>query len=260
MPLHHAVLALLTQRPNHGYELKARFEEAIGPQWGGLNIGHLYQILDRMVRDGYVARSQIAQRDRTDKTLYTLTEAGRTEVRACATTRWVRTGGFRDELFLKLLGAASLGSDTLTTLIATQRQTYLSELVGLTRQRRAHTDDPLIALLIDAAIAHTKADLQLLDNADRHLAPLTAAQADSVARADSMVQADAADPAAAADPVEERRERSGRRARAGRPSRSIADPWRPVKSILEVRRTTALIAPLDEKRTDRQKSQPGMFE
>ncbi|GAA5017128.1 PadR family transcriptional regulator [Streptomyces siamensis] len=176
MPLHHAVLALLTQRPSHGYELKAQFEETIGPQWGGLNIGHLYQILERLVRDGYVTRSQVAQPDRPDKNLYTLTPAGNAEVRSWATTASVRTGGFRDEVFLKLLGAVALGSEALSSLIETQRQTYLSELAGLAQQRRAHADEPLVALLVDAAIAHTKADLGLLDSAERHLSPLAAAQ------------------------------------------------------------------------------------
>ncbi|MFJ8156953.1 PadR family transcriptional regulator [Streptomyces sp. NPDC094468] len=176
MPIHHAVLALLTQRPNHGYELKARFEEAIGPQWGGLNIGHLYQILERLVRDGYVSRSQVTQTDRPDKNLYTLTEAGEAELRSWATTAWVRVGGFRDELFLKLLGASALGAQALTTLIESQRQTYLSELAGLAQQRRAHAAEPLVAVLIDAAIAHTKADLGVLDSAAQHLGPLATAQ------------------------------------------------------------------------------------
>ncbi|MFS4091154.1 PadR family transcriptional regulator [Streptomyces sp. AF1A] len=175
MPLHHAVLALLTQRPSHGYELKARFEEAIGPQWGGLNIGHLYQILERLVRDGYVSRAQVTQADRPDKNLYTLTDAGRTELDTWATTAWVRVGGFRDELFLKLFGAVALGPQALTTLLEAQRQTYLSELAGLAQQRRAHAAEPLVAVLIDAAIAHTKADLALLDSAAQHLAPLAEA-------------------------------------------------------------------------------------
>jgi DNA-binding PadR family transcriptional regulator len=172
MPLHHAVLALLSEGPNHGYELKGRFEEAIGPQWGGLNIGHLYQILERLVRDGYVTRSHVAQADRPDKTRYTLTPSGRDELLDWATSAWVRTGGFRDELFLKLFGASSLGPDALGALVAAQRQTYVSELAGLTRLRRSHTSEPLVALLIEAAIAHTKADLELVDSAARHLAPL----------------------------------------------------------------------------------------
>ncbi|QJT06353.1 PadR family transcriptional regulator [Streptomyces asoensis] len=191
MPLHHAVLALLTRRPNHGYELKARFEEAVGPQWGGLNIGHLYQILERLVRDGYVSRSQVTQTDRPDKNLYTLTEAGEAELRSWATTAWVRVGGFRDELFLKLLGAVALGPQALTTLIDSQRQTYLSELAGLAQQRRAHADEPLVAVLIDAAIAHTKADLGLLDSAAQHLGPLATAQsAQAPERPHTQVQGD----------------------------------------------------------------------
>ncbi|MEV7073151.1 helix-turn-helix transcriptional regulator [Streptomyces sp. NPDC091972] len=192
MPLHHAVLALLTRRPNHGYELKARFEEAVGPQWGGLNIGHLYQILERLVRDGYVSRSQVAQTDRPDKNLYTLTEAGEAELRSWATTPWVRVGGFRDELFLKLLGAVALGPQALAALIESQRQTYLSELAGLAQQRRAHADEPLVAVLIDAAIAHTKADLGLLDSAAQRLGPLATAQgAQAPERSASQVRDDA---------------------------------------------------------------------
>jgi hypothetical protein len=37
MPLHHAVLALLADKPAHGYELKNSFEQAVGDQWGGLS-------------------------------------------------------------------------------------------------------------------------------------------------------------------------------------------------------------------------------
>ncbi|QKW17893.1 PadR family transcriptional regulator [Kitasatospora sp. NA04385] len=192
MPLHHAVLSLLTRRPSHGYELKARFEEAIGPQWGGLNIGHLYQILERLVRDGYVSRSQVTQTDRPDKNLYTLTEAGEAELRSWATSAWVRVGGFRDELFLKLLGASTLGPQALAELIESQRQTYLSELAGLARQRRSHANEPLVAVLIDAAIAHTKADLGLLDSAAQHLGPLaTARSARASEGAPSPVRGDA---------------------------------------------------------------------
>ena len=31
-----------------------QLEEAVGDQWGGLNIGHLYQLLDRLGRDGLI--------------------------------------------------------------------------------------------------------------------------------------------------------------------------------------------------------------
>ncbi|MET7338197.1 PadR family transcriptional regulator [Nonomuraea sp. NPDC005650] len=172
MPLSHAVLALLSEGASHGYELKTRFEAAVGPQWGGLNIGHLYQILDRLVRDGHVVRSHVTQSDRPDKTLYRLTEEGAAELTGWATAPHVRGGGFRDELFLKLLAATRLGTGTLTAFTAAQRQAFLSDLAGLTRLRRENDADPLVALLIDAAIAHIKADLQVIEAAEQRLTPL----------------------------------------------------------------------------------------
>ncbi|GAA3444789.1 PadR family transcriptional regulator [Planomonospora venezuelensis] len=177
MPLSHAVLALLADGPSHGYELKTRFESAVGPQWGGLNIGHLYQILERLVRDGHVTRSHVAQSDRPDKTLYRLTEAGAGELREWAVAPWARSAGFRDELFLKLLAGARLGTETLAAFVSAQRQAYLSDLAGLTRLRREQ-DDPLVALLVDAAIAHTRADLQIVDGAEERLAASAARAGD----------------------------------------------------------------------------------
>jgi DNA-binding PadR family transcriptional regulator len=174
MPLSHAVLTLLADGPSHGYELKSRFEAAIGPQWGGLNIGHLYQILDRLVRDGHVTRSQVAQDVRPDKTLYRLTQAGSEELTTWAITPHLRSGGFRDELFLKLLAATRLGPEALARFTEAQQQTYLSDLAGLTRLRRESESDPLVALLVDAAIAHIKADLQVVEGAEQRLAPLAA--------------------------------------------------------------------------------------
>src|SRR6266508_2428323 len=70
MPIHHAVLGLLAEGPSYGYELKGSFEEAIGPQWGELNIGHLYQVLDRLMRDGFVTKRVVAQTDRPDRMVY----------------------------------------------------------------------------------------------------------------------------------------------------------------------------------------------
>jgi len=59
MAIQHAVLALLADRPSYGYELKTAFESSVGPQWGTINIGHLYQILDRLSRDGLVTSERL---------------------------------------------------------------------------------------------------------------------------------------------------------------------------------------------------------
>lgn len=165
MPIHHAVLALLAKGTSYGYELKARFEESVGPQWGELNIGHLYQVLDRLERDALVTKRVVPQTDRPDRVVYRLTRAGREEL-----DRWLRTPfvrpAYRDELFLKLLGASQVGPEALQRLIDVQREAYLGELAALGELRRRHRGDPLVSLLVGAAILHTKADLRVVELAE----------------------------------------------------------------------------------------------
>ena len=166
MPIHHAVMGLLAEGPSYGYELKARFEEAIGPQWGELNIGHLYQILDRLMRDGYVSRRSVPQPDRPDKLVYRLTKAGRQELEAWLSQPHVRQSGYRDDFFLKLFVASRLGPDRLRALLAEQRRAYLAELAALGELRKRHKTESLVSLLIEAAILHTEANLKVVERAD----------------------------------------------------------------------------------------------
>src|SRR5262245_25635715 len=109
MPIQHAVLALLRDGPSHGYELKGAFETAIGPQWGALNIGHLYQVLDRLSRDGLVHSSRVAQDVKPDRVVYEMTPAGAQELASWMASPSPRTAGFRDDFFLKVMAAARSG-------------------------------------------------------------------------------------------------------------------------------------------------------
>jgi DNA-binding PadR family transcriptional regulator len=166
MPIQHAVLALLADGPGHGYELKAQFEESVGPQWGDLNIGHLYQVLDRLVRDGLVTRRSVRQEDRPDKVVYRLTQAGRAELEKWLDAPFVRQGGYRDDFFLKLFAASRLGGDRVDQVLRVQREAYLGELASLSRLRQGHREEPLVDLLIEAAIRHTEANLRIVESAE----------------------------------------------------------------------------------------------
>jgi DNA-binding PadR family transcriptional regulator len=48
-----AVLGLLSEQPRHGYELKKRLSETLGPLWG-ISFGSLYPALRRLERDGAI--------------------------------------------------------------------------------------------------------------------------------------------------------------------------------------------------------------
>jgi DNA-binding PadR family transcriptional regulator len=165
MPIHHAVLALLAEGGSHGYELKAQFEQSVGPQWGELNVGHLYQVLERLVRDGMVTRHSVSQNDRPDKVVYTMTATGEEELERWLEEPFVRQNGYRDDFFLKLVAAARLGGNPLRKVLRVQREAYLTELAALQQLQRSHKSQPLVALLIEAAVRHTQANLQIVDRA-----------------------------------------------------------------------------------------------
>lgn len=166
MPIQHAVLALLADRPSYGYELRTEFKDAVGPQWGDLNIGHLYQVLERLVRDGFVKRKVVPQTRRPDRNVFSITKPGREELDRWLTTPFVRQAGYRDDFFLKLVAAARLGCERLASVTAIQRQAYLEELSTLGRLRTDNRGNPVVRLLIDAAVFHTQANLRVLDRAE----------------------------------------------------------------------------------------------
>lgn len=167
MPLHHVVLALLAERPSHGYELRGAFEEAVGPQWGTLNIGHLYQLLDRLAADGLTTTRREPQPVKPERRVHELTAEGRAELDRWLAAATRRAGGFRDEFFLKVV-AAQRGGDraVLSTVLQTRREQLLGELRGLVEMAPEHRDNPVVSLLIANARLHVEADLRLVDEAD----------------------------------------------------------------------------------------------
>jgi DNA-binding PadR family transcriptional regulator len=175
MPIHHAVLALLADGESYGYELKGAFERSVGPQWGALNIGHLYQVLDRLKRDGHVRilRAEPQPR-RPDRLIYAITERGRAELREWLDTPSPPGGGYRDDLYLKLVAAARAGEEALTGVIRRERESRLAELHALGRLAAADSD-PLAALLNDGARLQVESRLELLELAERERARLVAA-------------------------------------------------------------------------------------
>jgi DNA-binding PadR family transcriptional regulator len=174
MALHHAVLALLAAKPAHGYELKGSFEQAVGDQWGGLNIGHLYQVLDRLARDGLISSDRQPQPVKPDRLVHRITPAGREELDRWLNEPSVRTRGYRDDFFLKLMAAAQTADPaTLAAVLRRQRAYLLTELRSLAEAKASAAGSPVVALLVTAAELHVRADLGVVDAAERDLTPDT---------------------------------------------------------------------------------------
>jgi DNA-binding PadR family transcriptional regulator len=170
MPLHHAVLALLAVKPAHGYELKSSFEQAVGDQWGGLNIGHLYQVLDRLSRDGLIESERQAQQVKPDRVVHRLTPAGRAELDRWLGEPAIPARGYRDDFFLKVMAAVRSGDPaTLSAVLGRRRAHLLRQLHALAEARGATSITAVESLLITAAELHIRADLGVVDAAETTL-------------------------------------------------------------------------------------------
>src|SRR5258705_2672070 len=76
MSVRHALLALLSEGPRYGMQLREDFEAATGDVWP-LNVGQVYTTLQRLERDGLVESDGVD--DEQQKT-YLITARGRAEL------------------------------------------------------------------------------------------------------------------------------------------------------------------------------------
>ena len=104
MPLEHALLVALSERPGSGIELSRRFQRSIGYFWEATH-QQVYRVLARMADDGWLRVRTVPEPGKPDQKVYDVTPAGR---RALAD--WLAaptpTEGTRSELAVKLRGAS----------------------------------------------------------------------------------------------------------------------------------------------------------
>jgi DNA-binding PadR family transcriptional regulator len=190
MAIRHALLSLLDQHESYGYELRAELERSVGSSWGELNIGHVYQLLERLRRDGMI---EIVRTDpqprRTERVIYAITAEGRDELLDWLDTPSATSTGYRDDVYLKLAAAARLGSETFGRVVRREREGLFGELRTL-RELASAESDQLVALLLDGATLQVTARIELLDRAEQRAEDLVrpwvpSASASAGARADA---------------------------------------------------------------------------
>ena len=79
MSIRHALLALLSEGPRYGLQLRQEFEERTGDVWP-LNVGQVYTTLQRLERDGLVRVDEAGDDDR--QKCFRITSDGATELAA----------------------------------------------------------------------------------------------------------------------------------------------------------------------------------
>jgi PadR family transcriptional regulator AphA len=79
MSLKFALLGLLAESPKYGYELKRRFEGALGNVWS-VSYGQLYPTLRRLSELGWVTKKTEPGKKAAEKNIYSITDKGRNKL------------------------------------------------------------------------------------------------------------------------------------------------------------------------------------
>jgi DNA-binding PadR family transcriptional regulator len=161
------VMAMLAKEASHGYELRARLHQALGPLAAGLNAGQVYVTLGRLERAGLV-RSERAtgEGERPDRRTYELTTQGRQRVADwLAEVSWPRPD--LAEFHLKLIAAAAARLADPLSIVDVQRRELLRRLREAQRAAMDEPDDSDAALLLEGIVLRLQADIRWLEACER---------------------------------------------------------------------------------------------
>jgi DNA-binding PadR family transcriptional regulator len=161
------VLALLAKEPSHGYELRTRLRQALGPVGDAMNAGQIYVTLTRLEKAGLVTSEPSAgAADRPDRKVHALTPAGQQRVADWLTeVSWPRPD--LAEFHLKLVAAAAAGLADPITIVNTQRRELLRRLRDAQRAAMAEPERSAAGLLLEGIVLRLQADLRWLEACER---------------------------------------------------------------------------------------------
>lgn len=190
MSVRQSLLAILDQGPCYGYQLRNEFDRRTGSTWP-LNVGQIYNTLDRLERDGLVEKAEpgdpatsAATEPTSGQIYYRITGAGSAEVSGWLGSAVERSAATRDELAIKLAIAVTLPGVDIAQVIQVQRAATLRTLQELTKTKNASGDpesseELAWLLVVDSMIFQAEAEVRWLDHCEARLA--RAAKAGTVA-------------------------------------------------------------------------------
>jgi len=162
------VLAMLAKEPSHGYQLRARLHQALGPAGDAMNAGQIYVTLSRLEKAGLVESEPSAGLpDRPDRKVYALTAAGQQRVAGwIGDVSWPGPG--LAEFHLKLIAAAGARLADPVAIIDAQRRELLRRLRDAQRAAMAEPQRSEAGLLLEGVVLRLQADLHWLEACERN--------------------------------------------------------------------------------------------
>lgn len=126
MALAHAILALLVNCPQSGYDLTKNFEESVGCFWKATH-QQIYRELSKLEAEGWVQPTTVAQEGRPDKKVYGITASGQQHL-----TTWIATPcdtmAIKEELLVKVFVGALVPTPIIRQQLLHHRQIHIDQL------------------------------------------------------------------------------------------------------------------------------------
>ncbi|HTT59645.1 MAG TPA: PadR family transcriptional regulator [Acidimicrobiales bacterium] len=167
MSVRHALLALLSEGPKYGLQLRQEFEERTGDVWP-LNVGQVYTTLQRLERDGFVESDE--SEDEGPQKGYRITPVGKVELEEWLHTPPDLSAPPRDELVMKVLIAVRLPGVNVTEVIQGHRRYLVQLMQQWTRLKEDEARfDLSFALVVDAELFRLDSVVRWLDTAEGRL-------------------------------------------------------------------------------------------
>ncbi|HEX8006467.1 MAG TPA: PadR family transcriptional regulator [Trebonia sp.] len=158
---------MLAKEPSHGYHLRARLRQSLGPLGESLNPGQIYVTLARLERAGLVVCERAdGLPERPERKIYALTPAGQQRVAA-----WLAEVGWPKpdlaEFHFKLVAAAAARLADPVELVAAQRRELMRRLSEAQRAALAEPEGSTAVLLLEGIVLRLQADLRWLAACER---------------------------------------------------------------------------------------------
>ncbi|MCX7038917.1 MAG: PadR family transcriptional regulator [Spirochaetes bacterium] len=164
MSLKFALLGLLAESPKHGYEIKRRFEGALGNIWS-VSYGQLYPTLRRLSELGDVTKKTEPGKKAADKNIYSITEKGRKKIDEWLLKPLRSTYSVKDEFTLRFLFFSKLSPVQVRDYLRAQREKTVlqKEIYERTLASRGDEMGCFLQAIIRRGIIHLEAEIHWLD-------------------------------------------------------------------------------------------------
>ncbi|MBA4370781.1 MAG: PadR family transcriptional regulator [Coriobacteriaceae bacterium] len=167
MSLEHAILGFLDRGPMTGYDLKTRCFDRDASHFWTADQAQVYRTLDRLVTRRLVTSRLVPQRGKPDRRVYSVTDNGRSELRA-----WVaqplQPAPLRDGDLFRLYFGATLDDAALETRLSEARRGLQERLDGVRARSSAlritTREKALARMTLDAAAASLRAEIDWIDD------------------------------------------------------------------------------------------------